>query len=305
MYLAFGPGEGTATINYDGEQKKFMFNALDKRDRTRYYRVQLKGEYTLEGNNCGSFMNFDAPKLVSESSATRVITFRTGYSNAVDKGACEVFLKSTPTTATRTVSVSLGALDFRISLGIYDVLPSGKHLFSVTLNDYIRIKERKNNVVINDRLAAGPVYVSGYINLKASLSFRLLSDAGKTMMFDPNNTVVDFFRVQGEFKTNFLAITTTVNCQYIHEGKCALFDGNSYLPLSIGVRSDYLVRNTSTVTLKPGVPQKLTGPLGFKIGTKAPIQYMFGLSREDVMANPASFGREFSGDVTMIVEGDF
>ncbi|MFK7699290.1 hypothetical protein [Pseudomonas caspiana] len=125
------------------------------------------------------------------------------------------------------------------------------------------------------------------------------------MKFDPNNTVVDFFRAMGDFRTNFLAITTTVNCQYIHEGKCALFDGNSYLPLSIGVRSDHLVRKTSTVTLKPGVPQSLTGPLGFKIGTQAPIQYMFGLSRDDVRANPASYGREFAGSVTMILEGDF
>lgn len=304
--LRSGSGEGVATINYDGENKSFTFNTLDRLERTRYYRLQLKGEFAVSVNTCDARnINFNAPKLSSESAATKVISFRASPVKN-DSGLCWLILTSTPTESERSVAMSLGALNFRIAMGIYDILPSGKHLFSLTIPDYISIREYNSNDSITNVLPTiGPMNVKGYVDLKASLNFNLLTTENQKMEFDTKNSAVEFFRILGNFRTNFLAISTTVKCQYIYQGKCALFDGNSYLPLSIGVRSDHLVRNTSTVTLKPGVRAPLTGPLGFKIGTSAPIQYMFGLSREDVLRNPASSGREFSGDVTMVIEGDF
>ncbi|MFK7699291.1 hypothetical protein [Pseudomonas caspiana] len=166
--INYGSNEGSAAVNYQGKTYNFAFNTLNKDYATRTYRFQLKGQFTIEQTNCANLQR-NLPKYPSESSATQVFSVLTSDNNSHVK--CSIRLASAPTASERSISASMAAANIQIALGIYDILPSGKHLFGLTINDRLDMRQYVGRGYF--KLAdIGPVHLQGYIDLKASLNFK-------------------------------------------------------------------------------------------------------------------------------------
>ena len=219
---------------------------------------------------------------------------------------CEVVLQNHNNLNLSKISVSLGAIQFRYDNEIFSKVPSGVYPLSYERADKITydLYDEENEPVSSGTLFNSTKYNLN-INIEAFLDFELITPKSMKMFFQPQNKGRQFFYIKTLLASNLPFINATIQCQYTDNGECALSDGVNKLPLLMGARSDHRTANNYSLEMKPNKPTNLTSELGITLYELNKLTFMLGLDSEVVNNLPQSYGKIFSGNVTIIIEGGF
>lgn len=272
---------------------------------TRPLRLQVYDDIRMNSSDCsGTIPGKTLPPLNYETSqgALRV------YDLISEKrwSTCEVVLQNYNNQNSTKISVSLGAIQFRYDNNIFGKVPSGNYPLTYERADKITYYFYDEN---NKQIASGMLFnktkYNMNINVEAFLDFELITPRSMKMFFQPQNKGRQFFHIKTLLTSNLPFINATVQCQYTDNGECALSDGINKLPLLMGVRSDHRTANNYSLEMKHNKPTNLTSELGTTLYKLNKLTFMFGLDSEVVNNIPQSYGKTFSGNVTIIIEGGF
>ena len=296
-------GYGSANVFYDGQPYGMELHAYSHISGRRY-RLQTYGDMLITENNCdGASTTRTITPLPYETGAVRV--FR--LTNQVRFSTCTITFDNLDLASDTRVSVSFNGLFFRYDNNIYNRLPSGTEIFvmnpfadRVTYNFFDSAGNRSGSGELFDS-----IIVSGWINLDGYLDFSLVSAPVQSITVGPQEQKVRYAYFDTKLKSNLPKVNATIRCQYVFNGSCALSDGDLMIPMLAGIRADRIHGANYTAALSPNLPLHLTNDLGFSFNEEMYLGFMFGIDPAYLRANPATFGKTFRGDVTLIVEADF
>ncbi|GLK89815.1 hypothetical protein GCM10017655_28770 [Pseudomonas turukhanskensis] len=296
-------GYGSASVNYEGTNIAMSFHAYDTQAR-RYYRLQTYANMPMTASTCnGSSPSRTLNPLSYESGVTRVYRL----AHTLRYTTCTLTFDSLNLPTDTIMSVSFNAVKFRYDNDIYGKLPSGTHQFtSSRWADTVRYNffDAEGNVTGSGELFDG-VTISGWVTLEAYTEFSLISAPLQSISVGPDERHIRYAYFDTLLKTNMPKVTTTIRCQHVLDGSCALSDGNMLIPMSTGIRADRVHTATFTEALRPDKPLRLTADLGFAFHRDVYMVYMFGIAPSYLKEHPETFGKTFKGDVALIIDSDF
>ncbi|ECP4508218.1 hypothetical protein FZR69_23165 [Salmonella enterica] len=272
---------------------------------TRPLRLQVYGDITMKASDCaGTIPGKTLIPLQSELAGdlTRVFEINSNSRYVT----CSIQLENLAPEKDSKVSVSVGAISFRYDNNIYERVPWGEHILEYDRKDNIKYTfyDENDNVITVATLFDGIKYTFNF-SVDAYLDFDLVSPSSMKMFFKPQDKGQQFFHAKTTLRTNLPTVNVVVQCQYVENNRCALSDGSINLPMSMGIRSDHRPANSYSLELTPGVAKNLTRELGIKLLSLNELTFMFGLDSIDVNQRPQAYGKTFSGDINIIIEGGF
>lgn len=296
-------GYGSAQVFHDGTAYNMAMHAYSTVSGRRY-RLQTYADMTMSASTCdhGGSAAPISPRPY-EAGAVRVYRL----SNSPRFSTCTITFDNLDLASDTRISVSFNGLFFRYDNNIYDRLPSGTDVFvmnpfldRVTYNFFDAADNSSGSGELFDS-----IIVSGWINLDGYLDFSLVSAPVQSITVGPQEQKVRYAYFDTKLKSNLPKVNATIRCQYVFNGSCALSDGDLMIPMLAGIRADRIHGANYTAALSPNLPLHLTSDLGFSFNEEMYLGFMFGIDPAYLRANPATFGKTFRGDVTLIVEADF
>ncbi len=296
-------GYGAAQVFYEGRPYAMELHAYSTISGRRY-RLQTYADMPITENTCdGASTTQTISPLPYEAGAVRV--FR--LTNQARWTTCTITFDNLDLPSDTRMSVSFNGLYFRYDNNIYDRLPSGTDVFTmypfgdqVTYNFFDAAGNRSGGGELFDSIV-----ISGWINLDGYLDFSLVSAPVQTITVGPEEQKIRYAYFDTKLKSNFPKVNAIIRCEYVFNGSCALSDGDLMIPMLTGIRGDRVHGANYSAALSPNLPLQLTNDLGFSFNEEMYLGFMFGIDPAYLKANPATFGKTFRGDVTLIVEADF
>ena len=272
---------------------------------TRPLRLQVYGDITMNASDCaGTIPGKTLIPLRHELAGDLTRVYEIDSSRRWS--TCSTQLENLAPEKDAKVSVSVGAIRFRYDNNIYQRVPSGEHILEYDRRDNIKYTfyDENGNMISSGTLFDGIKYTFNFL-VEAHLDFDLVSPSSMKMFFKPQDKGQQFFHVKTTLRTNLPTVNAVVQCQSVEDNRCALSDGSINLPMSMGIRSDHRPANSYSLELTPGVVKNLTRELGIKLLSLNELTFMFGLDSIDVNQRPQAYGKTFSGDINIIIEGGF
>lgn len=301
-------GYSSGTVqDRDGKDITFALDSMGYTTVSRGIRLQFKKDITITGN-CNAISKVPASPSEISSGYRYVYLIK----NNLRWVTCNIEFNNLDGIEDIEAGFSASGTAWRIDRGIFNLLPTGLYEARGSVADAMKLEtysapDFKNLIKIGNLFTRYAFRVM--IMMIGYVEFKITSPASQTLDFDTRVDKVKRFQFNGYIDTNSTNIDLIVRCQWVTDGKCALSNGNEFIPVEIGFKADYSGGAPTTV-LQHDIPLSLNRGNGYIITEldthKSPVSILFSMYSDDVKKlSTTNINRTFSGNMTVIIDAAF